>query len=200
MQQLAYIQQAAPFAQPILHYLQELVMKACPEAEVKIKWSFPCFMYKGKMLCSMAAFKQHCSFGFWLTELIHDPKGYLLPNNDTTSMGNLGKIKSISDIPEESVMLEFICQAMILIEQGAKQNRKKNMEPKPLIIPEELEIELENSVLAKKTFLSFSTSHKREYADWISEAKTAATREKRVNQTIKWLEEGKSRNWKYEKC
>jgi uncharacterized protein YdeI (YjbR/CyaY-like superfamily) len=145
----------------------------------------------------MAAFKQNCSFGFWLTELIHDPSGYLLPNNDTTSMGNLGKITSVSDIPDEAIMLEFIHQAMILIEQGAKLSRTKTIDPKPLVIPEELEIALENSDAARSIFKSFSISHKREYADWILEAKTAATKEKRVNQTIKWLEEGKSRNWKY---
>ncbi len=200
MNQLSYIQNAAPFAQPILLYIQELVMKVCPEAEVKIKWSFPCFIYKGKMLCSMAAFKNHCSFGFWLTEQLHDPHGYLLPNNDKSAMGNLGRITSIADIPEESVMVDFICQTMILIDNGAKLSRKKNTEPKPLIIPEELEIALQSSAKAGNVFLAFSTSHKREYAEWIMEAKTTATKEKRVAQAIAMMEEGKSRNWKYEKC
>ena len=171
MKQLAYIQEAAPFAQPILHYIQELVIKACPEAEVKMKWSFPCFLYKGKILCSMAAFKQHCSFGFWLTEQLKDPKGYLLPNNDTTAMGNLGRITSVADIPEEAVMIDFIQQAMALIDNGATLTRKKNAAPKPFVVPEELEIALSASAKARAAFLGFSTSHKREYAEWIMEAK-----------------------------
>jgi uncharacterized protein YdeI (YjbR/CyaY-like superfamily) len=199
MKQLAYIQEAAPFAQPILHYIQELVIKACPEAEVKIKWSFPCFLYKGKILCSMAAFKQHCSFGFWLTEQLKDPNGYLLPNNDTTAMGNLGRITSVADIPDEAVMIDFIQQAMALIDNGATLTRKKNAAPKPFVVPEELEIALHSSPKARSTFLGFSTSHKREYSQWIMEAKTAATKEKRVAQAIEMMEEGKSRNWKYAK-
>lgn len=199
MQQLAYIQEAAPFAQPILLYLQEMVMKVCPEAEVKMKWSFPCFLYKGKMLCSMAAFKQHCSFGFWLTEQLKDPKGYLLPNNDTTAMGNLGRITTVADIPEEAVMIDFIQQAMVLIDNGATLTRKKNTATRPLVVPEELEIALQSSAKALTTFLGFSTSHKREYAEWIMEAKTAATKEKRVAQAIEMMEDGKSRNWKYAK-
>lgn len=199
MHQLAYIQEAAPFAQPILLYLQELVMKVCPEAEVKMKWSFPCFIYKGKLLCSMAAFKQHCSFGFWLTEQLHDPNGYLLPNNDTTAMGNFGRITSLADIPEEAVMIDFIQQAKVLIDNGATLTRKKNASPKPFVVPEELEIALQSSAKASATFLGFSASHKREYAEWIMEAKTAATKEKRIAQAIEMLEQGKSRNWKYAK-
>lgn len=199
MKQLAYIQESAPFAQPILLYLQELVIKACPTSEVKMKWSFPCFLYKRKILCSMAAFKQHCSFGFWLTEQLKDPKGYLLPNNDTTAMGNLGRITTVADIPEEAVMIDFIQQAMALIDNGATLTRKKNAAPKPLVVPEELEIVLQSSAKARATFLGFSTSHKREYAEWILEAKTVATKEKRVAQAIEMMEEGKSRNWKYSK-
>jgi hypothetical protein len=44
--------------------LRDLVHKACPEVEETMKWSFPHFDYKG-MMCSMAAFKQYCAFGFW---------------------------------------------------------------------------------------------------------------------------------------
>ena len=60
----AYIAKSADFAKPILMHIRELVHKACPEVEEKMKWSFPHFDYKGEMMCSMAAFKQHCAFGF----------------------------------------------------------------------------------------------------------------------------------------
>jgi hypothetical protein len=70
-----YIAKSQDFARPILEHLRDLVHKACPEVEETMKWSFPHFDYKG-MMCSMAAFKQHCAFGFWKASLI----GFLMEN------------------------------------------------------------------------------------------------------------------------
>ncbi len=43
-----------------------------------------------------------------------------------------------------------------------------------------------------------SPSQKREYSEWIVEAKTDATRDKRLGIAVGWIAEGKSRNWKYQ--
>ena len=69
----AYIGQSAEFAQPILEHLRKLVHETCPAVAEQMKWSFPHFIYKGQNLCSMASFKQHCAFGFWLSPLMSDP-------------------------------------------------------------------------------------------------------------------------------
>ncbi len=60
----AYIAKSVPFAQPIMEHCRALIHEACPEVTETIKWGMPSFEYKG-ILCGFAAFKAHCSFGFW---------------------------------------------------------------------------------------------------------------------------------------
>ncbi|HMQ05528.1 MAG TPA: YdeI/OmpD-associated family protein [Pyrinomonadaceae bacterium] len=191
----AYIENSATFAQPILTHLRALVHKACPDVIETWKWSFPCFDHKG-LMCSMAAFKEHCSFGFWKQSLIDSEA---LPK-EKTAMGSFGKITSLKDLPSEKVMISLIHKAMELNEKGIKVPQKKSSEKKELVIPEILTKALGRNKKAKEQFEKFSYSHKKEYVEWITEAKTAPTREKRLATTIEWLTEGKSRNWKYEKC
>ncbi len=193
-----YISHAAEFAKPILTQIRKVVHEACPEVEESIKWSFPHFLYRGSILCSMASFKQHCAFGFWLSDQMEDPDSILHQGKDRPSMGNLGKITGLSELPDKKILIRYIVQAMKLTEQGVKLVKKKT-EEKELIIPEQLLKALSKNKLAKQKFESFPISHKREYVEWIAEAKTEATRDKRIHQAIEWIAEGKGRNWKYEK-
>jgi len=196
----AYIDKAAPFAQPILDHIRSLVHQACPEVEEKMKWSFPHFDYKDQMMCSMAAFKAHCAFGFWKADLIKSAEGKL-QLADRTAMGHLGRITSIKDLPSDKAMLKMIKEACILNDQGITIKRPA---PKPesraeLIIPPDLSEALAKHKTAQKTFASASYSFRKEYAEWIKEAKTTATRNSRLATAIEWITEGKGRNWKYEK-
>lgn len=195
----SYITTANEFAQPILDHLRECVHLACPEVSEEFKWSFPNFTYKGKILCSMAAFKEHVAFGFWLGSIMDDPNGILVPTGES-GMGNLGKITSLEDLPPKEVLIRYIQQAKELTDQGKKLPAKPKTTVTEIDIPEILKDKLEQNKIARATFDNFSNSHKREYIEWIDEAKTEATRLKRLTQTIEWLEEGKSKNWKYMKC
>ena len=193
----AYIAKSAEFARPILEHLREVVHAACPEVEEAFKWSFPCFMYRG-MLCNMAAFKEHCSFGFWKSSLILGKKDAAEAER---SMGQFGKIVRLSDLPPDDVLIGYIHEAMRLNEAGIKApNRAKPKAPRELIVPDDLLAALQGQEVARATFDRFSISHKREYVEWITEAKTQATRSKRLATTIEWLAEGKPRNWKYMNC
>ena len=60
------IANAAPFAQPLLAEIRRRVHAGCPcpEVEETINWGMPRFLYRGKLVCGMAAFKQHASLGF----------------------------------------------------------------------------------------------------------------------------------------
>lgn len=195
-----YIDKSAEFAQPILNYLREIVHKAVPNVSETMKWSFPHFEYKKSILCSMASFKQHCSFGFWLSSLMEDPDK-ILRSTGEDGMGNLGKIKGIGDLPSEDILIRYLYQAVILIESGAKIVKQTPVkDTKELVIPSILEDALIMNEKARISFEKFSPSHRKEYINWITEAKTEVTREKRLATTIEWLIEGKSRNWKYEKC
>lgn len=192
-----YITKSAGFAKPILNHIRELVHKACPDAEEKMKWSFPHFDYKGEMMCHMAAFKQHAVMGFWKAAIMKDP--VLVENAQSeTSMGHLGKISCLKDLPADKKIIGWIKEAMLLNDTGVKLPPKvKSAEKKELIVPEYFTKELHKNKKAKKVFEAFSSSHKNEYLQWITEAKTEATRNKRMLQAIEMMEEDKSLNWKY---
>ena len=190
----AYIEKSAEFAKPILTHIREVVHRACPEIQETMKWSFPHFDYKGTV-CSMASFKQHCAFGFWKQSLLeHDA----FPA-EKTAMGSFGRITSVKDLPSDKVMIRLIHQAVALNEKGMKV-AKKPVEKKELVVPKDLTAALAKNKTAKTAFEKFSYSHKKEYVQWIEEAKTDTTRGKRLATTVEWLSEGKSKNWKYEKC
>jgi uncharacterized protein YdeI (YjbR/CyaY-like superfamily) len=191
----AYIAKSAEFARPILSHLREVVHTACPEVEETMKWSFPNFMYKG-MLCSMASFKEHCAFGFWKEALVlgKNAKG-------EQAMGSFGRITKLKDLPSKKVLAGYIKAAMKLNDDGVKSpTRTKKKAPKEVVVPEDLANALRADKKALATFEKFSPSHKREYINWITEAKAEATRSRRLATAIEWMAEGKPRNWKYMNC
>ncbi len=184
----AYIAKSADFAKPILRHLREIVHKGCPEVEETMKWSLPHFMYRG-MLCSMAAFKSHCAFGFWKSKLIAPEK--------PEAMGQFGRIASISDLPRDSMLLDYVREAARLNETGEKVARKPPRPREALANPPDLAAVLRKNEKARATFEGFSPSHRREYVEWITDAKTEETRKKRLDTAVEWMAEGKPRNWKY---
>lgn len=190
-----YISKSAAFAQPILKHLRELVNKACPGVEETMKWSFPHFDYKGSM-CSMASFKNHCAFGFWKGAIMKDSNG-VLHEQGNSGMGSLGKITSLKDLPSDNILINYIKEAVDLNEKGVKLPPRKKTEQKDLLVPSSLATALKKNKKAQTVFEAFSPSHKKEYIEWITEAKTETTRDKRIESAIEMLTEGKSRNWKY---
>ena len=195
-----YIGKAQPFAQPILIHILELVHKTCPEAEETFKWSFPCFMYKGSILCSMAAFKQHCAFGFWLESKMKDPHKVLSRGKKRESMGHLGRLTSVKDLPSDKILSAYIKEAMTLIDKGVKLTKAPVKAQSPLKIPAYFKTAIGKNKKALNTFENFSYSNKKEYVLWVTEAKTEETRNSRLKTAIEWMAEGKIRNWKYMKC
>jgi uncharacterized protein YdeI (YjbR/CyaY-like superfamily) len=192
----AYIAQSADFARPILTHLRNVVHAACPDVEETMKWSSPHFMYKG-MLCSMAVFKEHCAFGFWKGSLIVANGGGAVEK----AMGQFGRITKLSDLPPQKVLSGYIKEAMQLNEAGVKAPaRSKPKTRQELVIPDDLASALHGNKEARATFENFSPSHQREYVEWITEAKTQATRTRRLETAIAWMAEGKPRNWKYMNC
>jgi uncharacterized protein YdeI (YjbR/CyaY-like superfamily) len=191
----AYIARSADFAKPILERLRRLFHEACPEIEETMKWSFPHFEYRG-IVAGMAAFKQHASFGFWKSKLMSDPAK--LFGGDCNSPLSINGIKDVSQLPSDKVLLGYIREAVALNEKGVKlPPRKKTKKPAKVEVPADLDAALRKNKKALATFEAFSPSHKREYIEWITEAKQEATRLKRLETAIEWMAEGKPRNWKY---
>ena len=194
----AYVATKAGSFAPILSHVRELVHKACPDVEETIKWGMPSFDYKGPYF-SYAAFKQHCVFGFWKAKLLKDPKNYLGARkvDGGSAMGHFGRVTQLSDLPPDKVILDFLKQAKKLNDEGIKVPPKRKISPRPLKAPADLMDALKKNRRALSTFDAFSPSNKRDYVEWITEAKTEATREKRIVQAVEWMAEGKPRNWKY---
>lgn len=192
-----YILKSADFAQPILEHMRHLVHTACPEIEETIKWGSPSFVYKGKILCGMAAFKKHCAFGFWNSENIDD-KAAVLEKVGRTAMGNLGRIESLDQLPDSDYIVALIQSAKQQIDSGITKPKAKTVS-RALVIPESLHAALQTDGQARDFFEKLSISQKREYAEWIAEAKTEVTINKRLLTTLEWLREGKTRNWKYQR-
>ncbi|HEY6906296.1 MAG TPA: YdeI/OmpD-associated family protein [Ignavibacteriaceae bacterium] len=196
----AYINQAQPFAKPILKKLRELIHKGIPEVEETMKWGMPFFEYKGPV-CNFAGFKEHATFRFWKYQLMSDPGGKLneIANKGGEAMGNLGRITGLENLPPDKIMIDFLKQARQINEEGLKVSVKKKAPKTGLKIPAYFTVALKKNKAAETAFKNFSYAHKKEYLQWITEAKTEPTRLKRLETAIEWMSEGKSRNWKYMK-
>lgn len=192
-----YIARAAPFARPILLRLRKLVHQGCPEVEESIRWNHASFSYRGKLFAGAGAFKAHATFGFW-----HQDMEKLLANaglKTADAAGLLGRLTSVDDLPDDRTMLRFIKAAVALQESG-KPSRPKP-KPKPeATVPPALADALRRHRRAAAQWEKFPPGARRDYIEWINEAKRDQTREQRVLTTLEWVSEGKRRNWKYEKC
>ncbi len=192
-----YIADAPPFARPILRHLRKVMHAGCPALVETMKWSRPHFEHRG-VLAGMAAFKQHCAFGFWKGALILEDgaDGY------RDGMGHFGRITSIADLPAEKVLIGYARKAAELNEGGIQspERSRPRKEKEALVIPDYLTTALKRNAKARATFARFNYSQRKEYVGWLTEAKRSETRAQRLATTLEWLAEGKTRNWKYERC
>jgi uncharacterized protein YdeI (YjbR/CyaY-like superfamily) len=191
----AYIAAKADFARPILEHLRAAVHAACPEVEETIKWGMPHFTYKGGMFAGMAAFKAHATFGFWRGKEVLGDTG-----SERDAMGQFGRIASLDDLPDREALHRLIREAAALSDAGPAPRKPKHPPKPPPEMPDDLKAALEAAPKAAMTFESFPPSCRREYVEWVVEAKRPETRAKRVAQAVEWMAEGKRRHWKYENC
>jgi uncharacterized protein YdeI (YjbR/CyaY-like superfamily) len=189
----AYIEKSQPFARPILKYIRKSVHAGCPGVQETVKWGMPHFDYKGP-LCGMAAFKEHCALGFWKATLLGMDTG-----KTTEAMGQFGCVKSIADLPSAPKLIALVKLAAKLNDEGVKAPRASKAPKGRVRVPTDFAaaLALKKNRKAQAAFEGFSPSHRREYIEWITEAKQQTTRERRMATAIEWLSEGKSRNWQY---
>lgn len=192
----AYIARAAPFAQPILTHFRALVHRVLPEVEEGIKWSMPAFMLKGKNVAGLAAFKAHCAV------MIHGQGRPGAEDSKGEGMGGYGKVTALSDLPGDDVLEASLRDAAERVATtGRASYPRPKSGPKPEIpMPDDFAAALAAQPKAKETLERFAPGQRREYLEWVTTAKQAATRERRIAQAVEWLAEGKRRNWKYESC
>jgi uncharacterized protein YdeI (YjbR/CyaY-like superfamily) len=187
-----YIDKAAAFAKPILKHLRKVVQAGCPDVQETMKWNMPHFEYDG-IMCGMAAFKAHCAFGFWKQKLIFAGDEAKMEE----AMGHFGCIKSLDDLPSEKTLIGYVRKAAELNEEGIKKPPRKRAPKRPVVVPKDLSAALSKNKKAQKTFENFSYSNKKDYVQWITEAKREETRRARLKTAIDWMSQGKVHNWKY---
>ena len=185
----AYIANAAAFAQPILREIRQRVHDGCAQAEEAIKWGMPAFLYQGKLLCGMAAFKAHATLGFWQRQAG--------PGDNTEAMGQYGRLCTLKDLPGKRAFASQLRQSMQRIDSGTKAPRRAPRAALPM--PPAFALALDAAPAAKAHFQAFTPGYQRDYLEWIGEAKRETTRQQRITQAIAWLSDGKHRNWKHEK-
>ncbi len=190
-----YIARQAEFARPILTAWRAMVGRYCPDAQEAIKWSSPAWIYHGQLLCSMAAFKAHATFGFWRGAEVTGEVG-----RAKEAVGQFGRMTSVDDLPDDAVFEELIARAVALIDSGTGAARVLKHPRPELVVPAELQAALDGNAAATATFAGFSPGNRREYVEWVADAKRPETRDRRIAQAIEWLANGKRRNWKYEQC
>jgi uncharacterized protein YdeI (YjbR/CyaY-like superfamily) len=113
-------------------------------------------------------------------------------------MGNFGPLRSLADLPKDSRIVGWVKKAAALNEAGVKRRPlRRTASRREIAMPRELSAALKKNAKARATFEAFSPSHKREYLEWITDAKTDETRQRRLATALEWMSEGKPRNWKY---
>ncbi len=189
----AYIVGAPAFARPILRELRKRVHEYVPGVEETIRWSAPSFTYEGQILCGMSAFKAHCAFGFW-HPLMRDH------DKSLEGMGQFGRISSMDDLPSPGAFRKLAAKAKKLVDDGVKgPARPKPTKNRKLAVPADLQDALTRNAKARATFDGFSYTARKEYVEWIEEARREATRTQRIATTVKQLAEGKKLYWKYDR-
>lgn len=194
----AYIAKSEGFAKPILEHLRQLVNENCPDVVEAIKWGIPHFDYKGDFLCVMAAYKSHCSFSFIKAELMNDPR--LKESKNLKPIKRfMGKISSAGELPSDKEFIKLLKEAMSLNEKGIKLPTQESSTPKNIEVPDYFAEKLKANPKAEKIFEASSPSFRKNYLVWIIDAKTEVTRNKRIEQSLEWIAEGKDRSWQYKK-
>ncbi|HET7707955.1 MAG TPA: YdeI/OmpD-associated family protein [Sphingomicrobium sp.] len=190
----SYIAKAAPFARPILEHVRARVHAAVPDATETLKWSAPAFISDGKILLIMAAFKAHAAINFWRGQELRGDKA------NAEGMGQFGKLTSVGDLPADSE-LDRLIKAAAALAESAPAPRQVKHQPKPAAeLHPDFAKALKANPEAQATLDGFPPSARRDYVDWIAEAKQDATRRKRIAAAVEWLAEGKRRHWKYQNC
>jgi uncharacterized protein YdeI (YjbR/CyaY-like superfamily) len=199
----AYIARSPDFARPILEFVREAIHAGCPDVEEGIKWRMPSFDYQGAILCNVAAFKQHCAVNFWRAPDLKVNGKPIGSPGDKGGMGNFGRLTSVGDLPSRAAFVALVKQAVRLKAAGGRtlmaRTPSRPRAPRPVVVPDDFTRALARNRRARVTFEGFPPGHRREYVEWITEAKTDATRQRRLATAVEWLAEGKPRNWKYMK-
>ena len=197
----AYIARAPDFARPILSHVRAAMHAALPDVQEDMKWSRPHFLLDGRIFAGMSAFRAHCALGFWYGG---KPVAEAAATPAEQAMGQFGRIASLADLPKATALRKLIKEAAQATRDQRKTPAAEPPAPRPkretLATPDDLAAALRGRPEAQSAWDGFAPGHRRDYIEWITEAKRAETRARRLEEAVGWIAEGRHRHWKYERC
>ncbi|WP_425658696.1 YdeI/OmpD-associated family protein [Tenacibaculum ascidiaceicola] len=190
-----YIQDKSNWAQE-LNLLRSVFLDL--PVEETIKWGAPVYVYKGKNIVGLSAFKNYCGLWFFQGSFLTDKEEVLVNAQEgKTQAMRQWRFNQLDEI--NTVLIKrYVLEAIKNSEEGKELKPKKNT--KPLIIPKKLQLELDRNDRLKETFSEFTLSKQREFTDYISEAKRETTKEKRLEKIIPMILNGIGLYDKYKNC
>jgi len=179
-----------------LRQLQEIISSS--NIKETVKWGSPVYTFGDKNLVGMGAFKSYVALWFFQGALLDDKKNKLVNAQEgVTKALRQWRFYSKEEILEENELIRMYLEESILNQEQGREI--KPMKNKPLLIPEELlEVFIENEKM-KNSFEAYSLTKKREFSDYITEAKRTETKQKRLDKITPMILEGKGLYDKYKK-
>ncbi len=166
------------------------------ELEETVKWGAPTYTLNGKIVASIAGFKQHCALWFHQGVFLKDTAGKLVNAQQGTTRGLRQWRFEQGDKVDAALVKSYVSECIANHKSG-KQIKAK---PKRLKLPDELAELLDSDTAFKKQFEALTPGRQREYADHVESAKQAKTRLSRLEKIKPMIEAGVGLNDKYRDC
>jgi len=179
------------FQKEYCNHLRKLIHKAMPDVKEDWKWG-PNFNVNG-MVCGVWGFKDHVKLVFFKGSAMKDT--YKLFNQGKENEGNRSINFSSADKIDDKKIIEYLKEAAEINRKGIKLVKKEIKVVMPAILVKAL-----NKDKASKTYFeSLAPSHRRDYADYISQAKQEETQLRRLDKVMEMLTDKRTLNDKYMK-
>lgn len=175
----------------IARALRQLLMST--DLKEELKWSAPYYTYQGKNVVGIGCFKEHCALWFHQGVFLKDKKKKLISASDNTRGLRQWRFSSLDEL-DEKLVLSYILEAI----ENAKQGKEIEVKEKKLEIPELLKDALKEHGL-EASFERFSKSKKREFSEYISDAKQEKTKHSRLDKILPLIKNGVGLMDKYRK-
>ncbi|MCA9618828.1 MAG: YdeI/OmpD-associated family protein [Myxococcales bacterium] len=151
------------------------------------KWGKPCYSHEGKNIAIIQRMKDHLALMFFKGALLDDPKGLLVEQGPNSRSAKRLELTSVSAVTKARPAIKRFVKAAIEVEKSGQQVEK----PAKLELVEELAQRLKREPKLKKAFEALTPGRRREYNLFVSSAKQAATREKRIDKCAPQILSGK---------
>jgi len=184
----SYIAEQPEWQRRLLVRLRQLIHAHDTEVEETWRWNAPGFDHGGIMI-GLHGFKTCVSVWFHKGALLKDTHGLFVLTEKDEERG-IRKYKVNEGEPiNEKAFADLVKQAVKLNGAGTKLGDAKPAS-KALVVPPELENCLKKDEEAWEHWENFNHSHKKEYVEWIDDAKKDETRKRRIAQALEMIREG----------